>query len=399
MTELLNKPTLLIADDEPGNVRILVELLRSDYTIKVATDGETVLKVAKSEPFPDLILLDVVMPGLDGYETCRILKQNEITKNIPVIFVTGKIDEKDESKAFEVGAVDYISKPFNPVIVKARVKTHLELKQRVDEEIIRSKSALNETLAQLSESQKMADIGAMVGGLTHDVNTPLGIGISAVTFLQKQTKNILENFANSTLNKSDLKNYLEQAEESSKIIFTNLERAVDLMKSFKQVVVDQGSKEKRIFNLSDYFNNIIMSLKPKLDKLKHKIHIDCPSDIEINSHPGDFAQIYTNLIINSIIHGFEGIDKGDIHIVLTQEGNHLSIDYKDNGVGISQENISKVFDPFFTTKKNKGGSGLGMHIIKNIVEKNLKGTIQLFSEPGKGMRILITLPVDICSSN
>lgn len=132
MDEKIQGQTVLVVDDEPVNIKILMELLRSDYTIKVATNGETALQIALSDTPPDLILLDVMMPGIDGYEVCRRLKAEPRTKGIPVIFITAKGGEEDQSKGFELGAVDYVTKPFSPMVVKARVRTHLELKRNKD---------------------------------------------------------------------------------------------------------------------------------------------------------------------------------------------------------------------------------------------------------------------------
>jgi putative two-component system response regulator len=132
MTEETNKQNVLIVDDEPGNIRILMELLSANYQIRVATNGETALEIAMSKNPPDLILLDIMMPGMDGYEVCKRLKENSSTHRIPVIFLTGKATEEDEIKGFETGAVDYITKPFSAVIVATRVKTALELKRHRD---------------------------------------------------------------------------------------------------------------------------------------------------------------------------------------------------------------------------------------------------------------------------
>ncbi len=132
MDEQIQRQTLLVVDDEPVNIKIFMEMLRSDYTIKVSTDGEKALQIAQSENPPDLILLDVMMPGMNGYEVCRRLKADERTRDIPVIFITAKTGEEDETKGFEIGAVDYITKPFSPIVVMARIKTHLELKRNRD---------------------------------------------------------------------------------------------------------------------------------------------------------------------------------------------------------------------------------------------------------------------------
>ncbi len=176
------------------------------------------------------------------------------------------------------------------------------------------------------------------------------------------------------------------------LLINNLQRTSELLTSFKQIAVDQTSDKIRIISISKYLNEIIHSIHPKLRKTNHIINVHCDENIEIYSHPGAIAQIIINLIVNSIIHGFEHIDNGKITIDVAFHHNWLIIDYADNGQGISEEARKQLFDAFYTTKSNKGGTGLGTHIIKNLVIDTLNGTITAHSELGKGLNYHIELP-------
>ena len=180
--------------------------------------------------------------------------------------------------------------------------------------------------------------------------------------------------------------------QSSEIVLNNLERATQQIQSFKQISVDQSSDEVRDFNLNDYLHNIITSLKPRLKSLRHKIDIHCSPTLHIKSNPGVFYQIFSNLIMNSIIHGFDGIESGNILIEAQELNGELIITYEDNGKGMDSENLAKVFDPFFTTKRDNGGSGLGTHIIYNLVTQKLHGTIKANCDNG-GLKIIMIFKV------
>ena len=183
------------------------------------------------------------------------------------------------------------------------------------------------------------------------------------------------------------------ASEATAIIENNLKRAGKLIQSFKQVGVDQTSKDRRFFRCREYLDMILLSLRPKLKRGRHEVIVDCPEFLEIDSYPGAFSQIITNFIINSLTHGFQGEPRKTIHIVLSQEEDHLKLHYKDNGVGMSPECAEKVFEPFFTTKRDTGGTGLGLHIVYNLVTQVLQGTIQCTSRPGEGAEFTITAPM------
>ncbi len=155
----------------------------------------------------------------------------------------------------------------------------------------------------------------------------------------------------------------------------------------------QTTEERRLFKIKEYLDGVILSLKPELKRTKHNIIIECPEDLAINNHPGDFAQITTNLIINSLLHAFDGIDQGEIKFRIKLENNHLIFHYSDDGIGMDAKTVKQVFDPFFTTKRNRGGTGLGMQIVYNIVTQKLNGDISCNSSLGKGVEFLIKVPL------
>ena len=184
--------------------------------------------------------------------------------------------------------------------------------------------------------------------------------------------------------------YLEDSKLSIDSINKNLIRAVNLIKSFKQIAVDQISEELREFNLKEYLDEILLSIHSKIKMTKIKIEVNIDKNIAINSYAGIFSQIFTNLIINSIIHGFNnGVDIGTIKISANLENNDLTIYYEDDGKGLDEVTKNKIFDPFYTTNRVKGGSGLGMNIVYNLVVKKLKGTIFLENKKEKGVLFVI----------
>lgn len=261
-------------------------------------------------------------------------------------------------------------------------------------EIEVSKENLHQTLTQLSESERLATIGGLVGGLTHDLMTPLGISLTASSHLDDNIREIKKALNNQTLKKSELEEFFKSATESSQITTNNIHRAVELTQSFKQVAVDQGTADLRIFNVRYYIDNILLSLKPKFKGTKHTVTVDCDKDLEIHSYPGAFSQILTNLVLNSLIHAFEGIESGEIKINIFKDENTLHFDYSDNGRGIPKENLEKLFDEYFTTKKGRGGTGLGTNLIYSIVTKTLEGSIKCESTLGEGTTFYIKVPLN-----
>lgn len=252
---------------------------------------------------------------------------------------------------------------------------------------------LQETQKNLVEAEKMASLGLLVAGVAHEINTPVGISITAASHLKQQADEIGARYREGNIRRSELESYIATAQESSKVLLENLEKASEHISSFKKVAVDQASREKRIFNLKRYINEVLMSLQPVLKKTKHTIAVNGKDDMEFESMPGALSQVLTNLVMNSLMHGFEGIENGKIVIDADFDGKTALIHYSDNGKGMDRQTRNKIFEPFFTTKRGSGGSGLGMHIVYNIVTQSLKGEITCESFPGKGTIFSIKWPV------
>lgn len=246
----------------------------------------------------------------------------------------------------------------------------------------------------LMQAEKMAALGSLVSGVAHEINTPIGIGVTGASHLEDISSRFKKLFLTNTMKKSDLNFFLEECDETSRIIHSNLQRASDLIHSFKQVAVDQSSEKKRSFNLKSYLEDVLLSLYPTFKNTAYTVTLNCPDSIELNSYPGAFSQIITNLVINSLTHGFEGMEIGEMVIDIEIECDQLKLKYKDDGIGMKEEQQKKVFDPFFTTKRAMGGSGLGMHVVYNLICEKLFGTIECSSNPGQGVSYLISIPMD-----
>lgn len=252
---------------------------------------------------------------------------------------------------------------------------------------------LVQTQQTLVESEKLASLGGLVAGVAHEINTPVGISLTAASHLAAVTHQIHDEVEAGSIKKSDFQNYLSTALESCDLILSNAERAANLIHSFKQVAVDQTSEARRDFQLQDYLQEIITSLRPKFKRTQISIEVECESDLLMDSYPGALSQVVTNLLVNAVTHAFDEGQDGMISIQAHRlEEGMLSLSVSDNGKGIAPEHLGKIFQPFFTTRRGSGGSGLGLHIVYNIVRQRLGGTIDVSSEIGKGTTFSIRLP-------
>ena len=267
-------------------------------------------------------------------------------------------------------------------------KMNQELEERVRERTL----ALEDAQAQLVTSEKVAALGGLVAGVAHEINTPLGIGVTAASHLDEKVRDCERKYRDQTMRKSDFENFLGLAQETSGLILTNLRRAADLIQGFKQVSVDQSSERRRVFQLSEYFGEVIVSLRPEYGAQGHKITFECAEGLEMDSYPGSFAQVLSNLILNSVKHGFENRESGQIWINVDGDADSVRILYKDDGQGMDTDQVRRLYDPFYTTKRGLGGSGLGMNITYNLVTQVLKGTIECQSAPGQGTVFLMEFP-------
>jgi signal transduction histidine kinase len=261
-------------------------------------------------------------------------------------------------------------------------------------------AALETALRQLEEAQtemvrqeKLASLGRLVAGVAHEINTPLGICVTATSHLVQELKLTREELANGEMTEDSLQQFFDIVDQSLRIMTTNTQRAAALVRSFKQVAVDQSSDDIRGFALRSYLDEVLLSLQPKLKGRPVKVEIDCPSDLRLESFPGAVSQIVTNLVVNSLVHGFEQDQPGKIRIGAHVDGHdQVVFEYSDDGHGMDEDTLGKLFDPFFTTKRGNGGSGLGAHILYNLVTGALGGTVKVSSAPGMGLHYQLRFP-------
>ena len=559
----LVSPSILVVDDAPDNLRLLLQvLMQHGYEVRPVREGQRAITAAQLDP-PDLILLDIKMPGMDGYEVCKRLKADERTREIPVIFLTVLDDVVDVVRGFELGGVDYVTKPVRAGELLARIDNQVQLRslqrhmaqqesflrsiydgieagisvidvlkdnqfrivdvnqtalrmsgltrEQVEgmdlrkllppetiarnhqicveqgisitreestdiggekvwwlnthtplfnehgqverligtginiterkqaelqlaektKELSQALETLQSTQTELVRSAKMAALGNMVAGVAHEINTPVGTAITAASTLENATQAIASNITDGNLKRSSFESYLEVATECSQLILSNLHRAGDLVQSFKQVAVDQSSLQARTFALKLYLQEVITNLTPTIKQTPHRILLSGNSTITLHSYPGAIAQVVTNLVINSLTHAYPAPHKASTHkasthkekdqssdqkshqagnpitgrlsgtlrINIHQQPNQVIVQYTDDGCGILPEHQNRIFEPFYTTARALGGSGLGLHLVYNLVTQKLQGTINIASTPGSGTTFTITLPQQLSNNS
>ncbi|MBF0135885.1 MAG: response regulator [Magnetococcus sp. DMHC-1] len=366
MTDTRKKARILIVDDVRSNVKILVDILRSDYEISVALDGLSALEVVARE-CPDLVLLDIMMPDMDGYEVCRRLKLDEKSRGLPVIFVTARDDGQDEARGFELGAVDYISKPFNKAVVKARVKSHLELKSHRD--------AMQTMLDELKRSRDAAEEASraksgFLANMSHEIRTPMNSIIG-------MTELVLESDIDATQRK-----HLSTVVASAKGLLGLINNILDISK------IESGKLQ--LESIAFDLRQLVASTLEAMETLAVAKHLALTGQMDpelpecLIGDPTRLRQVLMNLVGNAI----KFTDKGQVAVtVKRREGDFLLFAVADTGIGIPLHQQQKIFESFTqadqSTTRRYGGTGLGTTIAKEIVEK-MGGRIWVESRPGQG---------------
>ncbi len=278
-----------------------------------------------------------------------------------------------------------------------------ELESRVGQrtaELQQSNRTLKQTLTELQQAQrylvqseKMAALGSLVAGIAHEINTPIGVGVTAASHLDSEARRFGGRLASQNMLDTDsLQAFINMTSQGSQLILRNLKRADELVKSFKQVAVDQSSEQRRTFDLAAYLDEILTSLQPELKRSPHQVQREIKNSAILDSYPGALYQVLVNLIMNSLTHAFDDDQKGLIRIAVETDENRVRLVFSDNGRGMDKRVSERMFDPFFTTRRGQGGSGLGLHIVYNLVTKVLGGTIEVSTAPGEGVTFNLEFP-------
>jgi signal transduction histidine kinase len=253
---------------------------------------------------------------------------------------------------------------------------------------------LQDAQEQLVSREKLAALGSLVAGVAHELNTPIGNSLMMASTMLAKTEDLIKSLEQRTIRRTELDTYLAQAQEASVLIMRGLNNAADLVQSFKQVAVDQTTAQRRGFDLQQVCHEIVATVKNQIKRSGHVVEVDVPEGVRMESYPGPLGQVISNFINNALLHAFEGRKGGRIVLAArVVPGARVQIRFKDNGIGIKEENLKRIFDPFFTTKMGQGGSGLGLSISYNIVTSILNGQIQVQSTVGEGSVFTLDLPV------
>ncbi|MBV6626841.1 MAG: response regulator [Rivularia sp. (in: Bacteria)] len=433
------QPIILIVDDNPTNLKVLSGAIAdSGWEILVATDGESAIEQAEYAK-PDLILLDVMMPGIDGFETCNQFKHNPATHEIPIIFMTALSDTVNKVKGLSLGAVDYITKPFQTEEVLARVNVHLKmhfLKQQLarqkddleirveqrTEELQTALSELQESQLQLVQTEKMSALGELVAGVAHEINNPVSFIDGNLEFLEENTSDIIKHlrlYQNHYPNPESeiLKNAedieldiliedMPQIISSMKIGVERIGNISNSLRSFSRT----DSKSKVACNIHEGIDSTLMILKHRLKASNKRPEIQVVKDYAelplVYCYSGQLNQVFMNIISNSIDaldeynsqFSYEEKKQNPHNISITTKydlnSDTVTIHFKDNGPGIPDNILKSIFQQFFTTKSVGKGTGLGLSISRQIIEEKHQGELSCSSSPGEGTEFTIKLPVE-----
>ena len=376
---------LLVIDDLADNIALISNVLKEEYDITVATSAQLGLELARKEPKVDLILLDIVMPVMDGYEVCTALKAQPFTKDIPIIFLTVLDETADVAKGFRVGGVDYVTKPFDPIVLKARVKTHCELSyqrtelrrfnQSLEMVVLERTRELEQTQLYVERLARQAALGDVIGMIAHQWRQPVAI-ISMIA------NNVLLDIALDKLSPEETTKEMNNISKQTQFLSSTID-------NFRNFFKPSGEKQEII--VSSFFESLHSLMSAILSHHAIELRINTTSVETLYVYKNELLQVMVNLINNAkdAIVG-HNVDKGVIELKTYVSDNDVVIEVNDNGGGIAPASMEKLAEPYFTTKGAKEGTGLGLYMSQMITQKHLQGRLEWSNtEEGASFRIRI----------
>jgi signal transduction histidine kinase len=388
---MYQQPVILCVDDEAHNLTLLEALLvPPGYRILLAQDGETALAKLQRERI-DLVLLDVMMPGMDGFEVCRRIKAGSATRAIPVLFVTSLGDSAVEIRGLELGAADYLVKPFVPAVLRARVKTHLDLKAHRD----RMEELAAERARQLIHAERLSTLGTLAAGIAHEINSPLSYIICYAQVLLTDMQKLASRMTSPEVSEAALRkawqHFLEQDTEAPVNIAEGANRISVIMESMRKFSC-RGQMEMVPVSLVGCIENALTLCHNAL-----KYHVDVHKEVAsglglVMANGQQLEQVFVNLFKNAA-DAMGSKDKGTLTITLAPANGFIRCTVEDNGPGIEPQQLETIWQPFFTTKDAETGTGLGLSVSRGIIEEHQGRIWAENREQGQGARFVVELPV------
>ncbi|MDZ7958244.1 MAG: response regulator [Aulosira sp. DedQUE10] len=417
--ELPSRGIVLVVDDNPANLQVLSTFLdQSSFEVWAARSGEKALGRLDNDYLPDLILLDVMMPGMDGFETCKHLKSNPRVRDIPVIFMTALSETADKVKGLQLGAVDYITKPFQYEEVLVRIENHLKLRN-LTKTLIAKNAELKQTQTQLIQAEKVAALGQLTAGIAHEVNNPINFIAGNLNFVEQYVQEVVNllylyqkylpdppDEIQTAIQKSDLSFLLNDLFKIIQSMQVGTSRVTEIVSSLNKFS-RHSEAGKKLANLHEGLESTLLILGHRFKPNAHHPAIQLIKEYGnlplIECFPSEINQVFMNLICNALDaieekhknKDFNEISQhpGVIKIKTEAIGEEVIVRIADNGLGINKADQTKIFDAFYTTKPVGKGTGLGLSIAYQIVVNNHHGKLRYHSTPGEGIEFIIELPI------
>jgi signal transduction histidine kinase len=404
--------TILCVDDDPtvrSALRTVMSNLGTGYVVEIAENAEEALEIEaelrENGQSLMVVISDFIMPGMHG--DALLAKLHQLSPETIKIMLTGQSAFEGVKRAInEANLYRFLEKPFDNDDFLLTVKSAcLAFQQqqaltqknltltRLNDELEKMLETLRNQRQELTRSEAKATISTLVASVSHELSTPLGNSLMTAEMMVDLAQSFQKTVELGLLKRSNLDEFLKSIKDGGNMLQKNLQRANGLLQNFKQVAADQASEQRRIFDLAHVVHEILATMAPSLRHEPHKVVIEIKPGVMLDSMPGALGQVVINLVNNAYLHAFEGRTDGVLTIRATSDGETVHMTFSDNGVGISEANLARLCEPFFSTKIGKGGTGLGMSIVENLVRKSLGGQLHLASTVGVGTVFTIDIPV------